>query len=89
MKTYTQKPISTYALTAITCDKCGTSVDADDVLEAQEWICVRINGGYSSIFGDGADLSCDLCQLCVRDLFGPFLKDMKSVSSEAVIPLLP
>lgn len=64
-------------LTEIKCDRCGARVHADAVLEAQEWIRIRIDGGFSSIFGDGAQLACDLCQKCAKTVLGPFLKPIE------------
>lgn len=40
----------------------------------QEFIHIRERGGYGSIFGDGSEIECDLCQHCVKKLLGAYLR---------------
>lgn len=59
-----------------TCDRCKRSVSRDgDVFEFQEFQFYFISGGYGSVFGDPANLECDLCQHCVKELIGPYLRE--------------
>jgi len=51
-------------LEKVICDLCKKQFD--DNMEIQEFHHIRFTGGYSSVFGDGADVSCDLC----KDGFG-------------------
>ena len=61
-------------LTAIQCDCCHKQFTPKDTLEWQELTCISYTGGYGSIFGDGADIECDLCQHCLKKLLGPYLR---------------
>lgn len=60
---------------ACTCDRCQrrmTPADAD--FGWQERLSIAFEGGYGSIFGDGSKVSLDLCQQCVRDTLGAWLR---------------
>lgn len=59
---------------AYSCDNCGKRiVVAEDPMEAQEMLHWEHRGAYGSIFGDGEDMSLDLCQACVKVLLGNVL----------------
>jgi hypothetical protein len=53
-------------LVSIKCDKCEKVYD--DTYEMQEFHYINFVGGYSSIFGDGARIRCDICQHCLRTM---------------------
>ncbi len=57
------------------CDCCGRAarIDGDDY-EAQEFVSIDFVGGYKSIFGDGARVNLDVCQHCLNDKFGKYIK---------------
>lgn len=59
----------------IICDCCGrkAKIDDDDY-ESQEFVSIDFVGGYKSIFGDGTQVSLDICQYCLKDKFGKFIK---------------
>jgi len=61
---------------SMTCDKCGKVItqDGNGIFEWQEKYCIRLIGGYSSVFGDGAEIACDLCQDCLKELIGPYCR---------------
>jgi hypothetical protein len=61
-------------LAALVCDKCGKRIEADDVMEMQETLTLVIHGGYASVLGDGSIYDLDLCQGCVSDVLGPYLR---------------
>ena len=75
---YEQKMASMRVLTSYECDKCEkvykTGMEYDDCMEAQEFLHVNLVGGYYSIFGDMACIQCDLCQSCLKELLGPYLR---------------
>lgn len=58
------------------CDRCGREADFDDMkaMEAQEFISIERIGGYSSIFGDGNQISVDICQYCLKEVLGEWLR---------------
>lgn len=57
---------------SITCDICAKEYTCE--LEMQEFLCYSSRGGYGSIFGDGDDIEIDICQYCLRDVLGKFLR---------------
>jgi hypothetical protein len=61
------------AVSACTCDRCGRRMLSDDY-EWPEKLSVAWQGGYASTVGDGADVSIDLCQRCVKDTLGAWLR---------------
>lgn len=80
MKKYKEikKRVITRVITGMICDKCNKKTD--DVMEYQEWLDVHFIGGYYSIFGDGKEMECQLCQNCMKELFGQFLRFLKQYS---------
>lgn len=60
---------------AYTCDKCGLVARPEDHIEYQEFTIIRVCGGYGSVFGDGANLQCELCQKCLDELVGKYFHE--------------
>jgi hypothetical protein len=59
----------------IRCDRCGRLAEAGDAeLEFQEFVSIDLNAGYASIFGDGNHVQVDLCQHCLKDVLGRWLR---------------
>jgi antitoxin CcdA len=59
------------------CDKCHRNFDVnniDNICEIQEFIHIRNVGGYGSIFGDEVEIELDLCQHCVKEVLGQYLR---------------
>jgi hypothetical protein len=46
----------------------------NDFYEYQEFLSIQFTGGYGSIFGDEANCELDLCQYCVKELLGSWLR---------------
>lgn len=69
-----------------TCDRCGRRMtpDAPD-LEWYERVSIAYHGGFASLFGDGHAISVDLCQYCVRDTLGAWLR----IASSSIYDLEP
>lgn len=68
---------TTEKLQAIVCDRCGRESDIEDTFgafEAVEFTSIQYVGGYYSIFGDGARISLDICQHCLKETLGEWLK---------------
>ena len=56
-------------IASVKCDICGKVYDADD-LEIQEFHHIDFCGGYGSVFGDGTQVNCDICQHCLHKMIG-------------------
>lgn len=70
---HTTKNVTVETISHIICDRCGATADVED-MEAQEYLKVDFCGGYTSVFGDGSKVQLDLCQNCVKDTLGDFLR---------------
>jgi hypothetical protein len=58
---------------ACTCDRCQRHMTPDDY-DWHEKLSIAYRGGFGSIFGDGRDISIDLCQQCVKETLGAWLR---------------
>ena len=59
----------------VTCDRCHREMAPNDQdCEHQERVAIRFRAGYSSVFGDGNLVEADLCQHCVKEVLGPWLR---------------
>jgi hypothetical protein len=56
------------------CDVCKTQIDANDYFDFNEMVNVRFTGGYNSIFGDGAKVEIDICQICFKEKLGEYVR---------------
>lgn len=76
MEQITQKRQVVDCVTALTCDRCAATFETSgsDRMEVQEFLRWRNTGGYASVFGDGASMAVDLCQHCVKEVLGPWIK---------------
>jgi hypothetical protein len=45
-----------------------TSKPQDNLWEFQEFHLIRFTGGYGSVFGDGTEVECDICQHCLEKM---------------------
>ena len=66
-------PCSAEALAAISCDRCGQTWTTDAIREA-EFTSIDFIGGYDSVFGDGSQVELDLCQQCLKQTLGQWLR---------------
>lgn len=59
----------------IRCDRCDRLAQVGDAeLEFEEFVSINQQAGYASIFGDGNYVQVDLCQHCLKDVLGPWLR---------------
>lgn len=65
----------------IRCDRCGRLAELGEV-EFHKFACIDLLAGYGSIFGDGNTVQIDLCQHCLKETLGPWLR----VTEPAVVP---
>lgn len=57
------------------CDRCGRTGERDGLdCEFHEFTSISYRAGYGSIFGDGNTVETDLCQHCVKEVLGPWLR---------------
>ncbi|MCT7310195.1 hypothetical protein N5J06_04515 [Ralstonia sp. CHL-2022] len=68
------RPATVLELVACTCDRCQRRLTADEPGEWQERLSLDHLCGFDSIFGDGNLVYLDLCQHCVRELLGAWLR---------------
>jgi hypothetical protein len=66
--------VPTQVAESIVCDKCGKVILPDDWIEWQEVATIEFRGGFGSIFGDESSFRCDLCQHCLKDTLGAYIK---------------
>lgn len=57
----------------IRCDRCGKEVERGEVGFATMTL-IGFDAGYDSIFGDGNRVEVDVCESCLRDTLGPWLR---------------
>ena len=58
----------------IKCDICEKEYNAKNYVESQEFQHIKFQCGYGSIFGDGSIVECDICQNCLNEKLGKFLR---------------
>lgn len=59
----------------IVCDRCHREMGPDSKdFELQERTAIRFRGGYGSVFGDGNLVEADICQNCLQEVFGKYLR---------------
>lgn len=57
------------------CDRCGRKTrDNDSDYEFHEFTSIQYRGGYGSIFGDGSEVELDLCQHCLKETLGAWIR---------------
>ena len=67
--------ITVKSVSALICDCCGReSIVGINDYEVHEFVSLDFVGGYQSIFGDGKHVSLDICQYCLKDKLGSWLK---------------
>jgi len=61
------------AVHQIACDRCGKEAVRNES-EFHEMTSIGFTAGYGSIFGDGNQVEIDLCQHCLRETLGAWLR---------------
>jgi len=57
-----------------TCDVCRTRYSANYYVETQEFIHIKAMCGYGSVFGDGNTIQLDICQHCLKEKLGEYIR---------------
>lgn len=74
-KTMRQTRTKTIQEDIVVCDRCHHEMGPDSKdFELQERIAIRFRGGYGSVFGDGNLVEADICQNCLNEIFGKYLR---------------
>ena len=60
----------------IRCDRCGKETECGE-FGSEQMTSVGFDAGHSSLFGEGNRVEIDLCETCVRDTLGTWLKVKK------------
>lgn len=61
------------SISAKKCDCCGEISNVDDA-EFNEFLSIDRVCGYASVFGDGEHIAVDLCQRCVKNILGEWIR---------------
>lgn len=62
-------------LDSVVCDECGKEYFVEENWEeVQEFHHIDFVGGYGSIFGDGTNVQCDICQYCLKKMIEKFMR---------------
>ncbi len=73
------------------CDRCGRVARASDNdygMELQEFKTINVDAGYgASAFVDGDFWTTDLCQHCVREVLGDYLRRVSTAEDRSGDPL--
>lgn len=76
MKNMAKRMIEEEYIKSITCDCCGKVYN--DIFEMQEFLSWDNLGGYGNFtYGDMTEYSLDLCQYCVKEVLGKFIKSQE------------
>jgi hypothetical protein len=59
-----------------TCDVCKKEYmdRQEDWVEMQEFHHIRLMGGYGSVFGDSCEWELDICQHCLKEKLGEYMR---------------
>lgn len=70
------------------CDRCSRMAE-DGETEFYEFTSIEYKAGYGSILGDGNMIEIDLCQHCLKETLGPWLRVTESkVASKGLLNAL-
>ena len=69
-------------LAACTCDRFKRRLTPDEPGEWQELFSFDHTCGFDSVFGDSNTVSVDLCQYCIQEVLGMWLRIEPSAESD-------
>ncbi len=62
---------------SVICDVCKKEYRKEDgPLELQEFTHIKFRGGYGSVFGDDVDFAIDVCQHCLKEKLGAYIREV-------------
>ena len=72
---WTNSRIDEEETVAIQCDVCKKIYKKnEDAIEVEEFLYLRRDCGYNSVFGDENSIETDICQHCQKKLLGDYLR---------------
>lgn len=77
MKEYAQEQVQIERLNTVQCDVCKRTDDAES-LELHSYLSIDDVGGFGSVFGDMNTIELDMCQYCMMDLLGSYIRVSES-----------
>jgi hypothetical protein len=65
---------------AIICDVCKKEFKniPENIPETQEFHQIRFTGGFASVFGDMSTFELDICQHCLKNKLGEYIREAES-----------
>lgn len=81
MREYRSRTV--HELAVCTCDRCQRRLTPDEPGEWQERLSFDRSCGFDSVFGDCNAISLDLCQHCVREVLGQWLRITPAAIAES------
>ncbi|MET4695303.1 hypothetical protein [Endozoicomonas lisbonensis] len=70
-----RKPIEQDVEVAVECDRCEKRYDKNkDLCDFEEVLRLDFTAGYTSAFGDGYRIQCDLCSDCLHQLISGYCR---------------
>jgi len=68
----------------VVCDRCGKRMSDDEPYEGyNNRTQIRFRAGYGSLFGDGNKIEGDLCDKCLYEVLGRYLRIVESDAEQA------
>lgn len=68
----------------VICDRCGKRMSDDEPYAGyNNRTQIRFRAGYASLFGDGNKVEGDLCDKCLHELLGPYLRIVEPTPNES------
>jgi hypothetical protein len=68
----------------VVCDRCGKRMSEDEPYQGyNNRAQIRFRAGYASLFGDGNKIEGDLCDKCLYEVLGRYLRIVEADASQA------
>jgi hypothetical protein len=77
MKFIRYEQVARERIHSIQCDVCKKVYENNsfaDEIEIQEFLHIDYEAGYGTVFEDMAHIQCDVCQNCLKEKLGEFIK---------------
>lgn len=68
-----EKLESVSVVNQIKCDRCGKLTERGE-FEFHSMTSIDFNAGYDSVFGDGNRIEIDICEPCLKDTLGSWIR---------------